>query len=278
MYIHDNMTIKWKSHGVQFCALFKLDDDADLANPRQGDRDTVMACFHPKYTLGDDLGATAKSPEEFWREMVKTNVSARELVEAARNEVISGLRIVEKDGDRFDLCSLDNGKSEAIYVGLPEEALPSAILEEIDVKGAMDVMEKHAVWLPLWLYDHSGLSMSCGAPEYYDQWDSSMIGWIVYFKPKYFSSQTWREDGLDIMQGDVAEYNKFLEGDIWSYTIYESVDGAWDEIDYAGGFLGDDLDENGMLDVMELDLYEAIMHGDYEEGEAKLKVSSSYEF
>ena len=55
-----------------------------------------------------------------------------------------------------------------------DEYLESEGLTESDI----------AVKLPLWLYDHSGISMSCGdrTYPYNDQWDSGLVGTIYVTK------------------------------------------------------------------------------------------------
>lgn len=63
LYCYDDEIIKWiSSCGNLYCLHIQHDDVADN-NPRWwDDHDSVMACFHSRYCLGDKIDAsTAKS-------------------------------------------------------------------------------------------------------------------------------------------------------------------------------------------------------------------------
>lgn len=102
--------------------------------------------------------------------------------------------------------------------------------------------EEGAVWLPLYLYDHSGLTMnttgfSCG-------WDSGQVGYIYataeHMKKCYMVDELTddhREMAEQDLKHQVAEFDLFLRGEIYGYVI-EDADG--DEIDSCWGFIGDE--------------------------------------
>jgi hypothetical protein len=104
--------------------------------------------------------------------------------------------------------------------------IPDDISEE-DIKKYMD---KHFVMLPLYLMDHSGLSISTGS--FGCPWDSGQVGFIYVDKDS--------KDYDDLTAGLTSEvdiYNKFLSGDVWGYDI-ENGDG--DVVDSCFGFYGFD--------------------------------------
>jgi hypothetical protein len=86
--------------------------------------------------------------------------------------------------------------------------------------------ENVCVILPLYLYDHSGITMktsrfSCG-------WDSGQVGFI------FVSKETVREEYrvkrinqklidkvTEVLEGEVKTYDQYLTGDIYGYKIYE---------------------------------------------------------
>ena len=107
------------------------------------------------------------------------------------------------------------------------------------------------VILPLYIYDHSGLSMSCGRnmgsidprgvnPFDSAAWDTSMVGFIFDTKgtreecgcEKFTDEKI--EEGL---RAEVESYDMYLRGECFYYVI-EDEDG--NELDSCAGFLGDD--------------------------------------
>ena len=90
-----------------------------------------------------------------------------------------------------------------------------------------DAIKKDSlVVLPLYLYDHSGISMSVGsfvgrAPH--AEWDSGMVGYI------YATKEAIKAEGVDIataeeiLRKEVEIYDKYLQGDFYGYTAYKNT-------------------------------------------------------
>lgn len=94
--------------------------------------------------------------------------------------------------------------------------------------------------LPLYLYDHSGLTMSTAA--FHCPWDSGQVGWIYVTHAALRKehdmkrvSRRIREAALALMRVEVSEYDQYLTGDVWTVDI-EDRDG--EIIDSCGGFYG----------------------------------------
>ena len=93
--------------------------------------------------------------------------------------------------------------------------------------------------LPLYLLDHSGISMSTSS--FACHWDSGQVGWI--YMPISTARENWPslpEDELHeaaerCLRAEVEEYDAYLRGDTWGYTI---EDEHGDEIESCWGFLG----------------------------------------
>jgi len=105
-----------------------------------------------------------------------------------------------------------------------------------------------AIYLPLYLYDHSGLTMSTG--PFSCPWDSGQVGWI-YASPesvrKEFGKRITKqikEKVLKILEAEVAEYDSYLKGEVYGYQV-KNEDG--EEIDSCWGFIGDPK-ENGLIE------------------------------
>ena len=86
--------------------------------------------------------------------------------------------------------------------------------------------EDVCVILPLYLYDHSGITMnttgfSCG-------WDSSQVGWIFVSKEKVRKDYNVKRINKELVEkvtkvlvGEVETYDQYLIGDVYGYEIYE---------------------------------------------------------
>ena len=80
LYCYDDEIIKWTCGDNLYCLHIQHDDVADN-NPRWwDDHDSVMACFHPRYRLGDKVDAS--TAEEFWNNLVYKYCSDEEIINA----------------------------------------------------------------------------------------------------------------------------------------------------------------------------------------------------
>lgn len=104
------------------------------------------------------------------------------------------------------------------------------------------------VMLPLYLYDHSGITMSTG--KFSCPWDSGRVGTIFVTKDalkKEFNRERLTPEILkraeEILQGEVKEYDEYLRGNVYRYTITKDEPdddpGDGEHIDSCGGYLGD---------------------------------------
>lgn len=111
-------------------------------------------------------------------------------------------------------------------------------------------------YLPLYLYDHSGITMRAGTPggsnPFSDPWDSGCVGLIYVSWATVQREYGWkritakRRTQLETyLRGEVEVYDQYLRGDVYGFVI-ENWDG--DAIDSCWGFYGDDPKVNGMLD------------------------------
>ena len=79
--------------------------------------------------------------------------------------------------------------------------------------------EGEVVILPLYLYDHSGITISTSS--FSCRWDSGQVGFIFVSKYKI------KKEGIDeskveeYLKGEVETYDKYLTGEVYQYTIYE---------------------------------------------------------
>jgi len=100
--------------------------------------------------------------------------------------------------------------------------------------------------LPLYLMDHSGVSMSVkpfGCP-----WDSGQVGVIIVTPEKLKSECIKREKAIGILTGEVKTYNQYLTGDVYGFMLQEITkcdccgESKLEVIDSCCGFFGFDLE------------------------------------
>ena len=91
---------------------------------------------------------------------------------------------------------------------------------------------KGLIVLPLYLYDHSGITMSTS--QFSCTWDSGQVG-IIYVE-KGFEDMS-DEDLVRRLKAEVVEYDNFLTGNCFGYTIEDS---EGEVLDSCWGYLGDE--------------------------------------
>lgn len=271
MNMYDNDTVKWENDGKLYCLHVQCDEDPP--NPRR-DWDnpiTVMACWHRRYRLGDNI--EDKDPESFWQRLVRENLSEKEIMAAAKAGKLTGIRVAKCRGkDKKGLVNIyetcqwqspigDGEPKECLeYEEVSEDTAVYYLLDDLTVGHCLTLMEPYAEWMPIWLYDHSGITISCGTRhgQFNDRWDSGQVGWIVVLKktiikecgaeyvldnagerikvehphengPSTWSyltrpltDKTWRSRAMEIMKGDVEVYDQYLTGDVYGFTLYSA--------------------------------------------------------
>ncbi len=117
--------------------------------------------------------------------------------------------------------------------------------------------------LPLYLYDHSGITMNTGG--FHCPWDSGQVGLIYVSLEKAAkewpqkmdeTEENWKHRITEYLKGEVREYDHYLTGSVFRYQVFEPLvpnadpddEDDWDEIDSCWGFYGDYSDENGCLE------------------------------
>jgi len=103
------------------------------------------------------------------------------------------------------------------------------------------IKRKDVISLPLYLYDHSGITIST-AP-FSCPWDSGQVGYIYVTKDEHrkaFScKRVDKKKVYDYLRAEVETYDNYLTGDVYGYCVEdengENIDSCW-------GFFGDTKD------------------------------------
>lgn len=134
----------------------------------------------------------------------------------------------------------------------------------IPLEHVQRILEKYFVMLPVFMYDHSGITLSTSDTMFRAcdsvGWDWGQLGIIYCTMEK--AREEWdgsdedaRKKAVSRMTGEIAVYDQYVMGDVWGYvceeaTVCDHGDVHWDTLDSCWGFFGTDAKENGMRDAM----------------------------
>ena len=130
------------------------------------------------------------------------------------------------------------------------------------------VGNRNAIVLPLYLLDHSGLTIStqCGGFRACDPagWDWGQVGFIYAMSAairKAFRvqriSRRLRARVEEVLCAEVGVYNQYLQGDVYGFTLTDRQTG--ETIDACWGFYGDDPQTNGMAEHLSPEHRDALL-------------------
>jgi len=122
--------------------------------------------------------------------------------------------------------------------------------------------DNKALVLPLYLYDHSGISMSTNRSYPFNcLWDSGQVGWIYCtyedIRKEYsvkHVTKTILDKASKVLECEVRTFDQFLTGDIFGFVLSKvqkcgKCDHvSEDTIESVWGFYGSNWKENGMVD------------------------------
>jgi hypothetical protein len=112
------------------------------------------------------------------------------------------------------------------------------------------VQREDVLSIPIYLMDHSGLSISTG--PFGDPWDSGHLGYIFVeysrIREQFLVSEVTPEIAVQAtknLESEVKVMDQYLRGEAYGYRLF-SPEGK--EVDSCWGFYGADPAENGMYD------------------------------
>lgn len=242
------------------CSLI-IERDDDPVDPRiDYDPFGHMICWHRRYSLGD--GHKYSTPEDFLRDLYRKSIrdGGKRLVSFLKSGDARGAKLVYNRRSReWELHSryyLQTvlGKSEPSWEleqSAPKEQLSDSgwffdtMLDALTIDDLKELIaeQRDIIILPLYLYDHSGLSMSTGpfvGRAVHAEWDSGQVGYIYADHDDILNSfgqvtpETVKQ-AKECLEGEVEAYDAYLRGDCWGYRTFmygQEMDSCW-------GFLGD---------------------------------------
>ena len=199
--------------------LLRIVSDECPDNPRDWDNVGTMVCFHKRRGLGDKHDW--HDPQDFL--LTTAFGKDNDQREDERNEAYNNEDETYKDP------------------------------EDIPLKKLFDIVrEKYAI-LPLYLYDHGGITMK--TTPFSCRWDRGQVGYIYASKEDVLrnynaTEENWHEVGEEGLRHEVSTYDDYITGAVFGYQLHEIKDNeATDDIvESCYGFFGNNTATNGILD------------------------------
>ena len=94
-----------------------------------------------------------------------------------------------------------------------------------EMKGEIEKSEDTFLILPLYIYDHSGITIS--TKPFSCRWDSGQIGFVFVSKKKVLEEYNNLDDETlekvtNVLEGEVKEYDKYLCGEVYGFVVYKT--------------------------------------------------------
>jgi hypothetical protein len=223
-----DMGVNYSVEGLPVTAELRYDDMYDSSMALDYCRVGHMIVAHTRYTLGDE------------QDVPDTEVTC-EVCEGTGYRVTFDIESgdeTEPKGSMWDepACAMCDG-SGSIDIGIIEWAKRE--------HGA-------TVILPLYFYEHSGISISAGTfgstpgYPYNDPWDAGMIGVIFDTEQGRNDTGVKAEDIEKALRGEVEEYDRYLRGEVYYYNV--EIDD--EHYDGCGGFIGTEHAEQSVYEAL----------------------------
>ncbi len=243
-------------------------------SPREWSNVSRMVCWHRNYSLGDEHNYT--SPEDFLNNLVRENIKEATIINfVKRKKTSNGLELRYNRSEKlwelwgFAYRSLFGEKHEPKFQCLesiyPLNYLLDDIVEAMSFEDKWKLLERHAgiIHLPLYLYDHSGITMN--TTGFSCKWDSGQVGYAYVSKEDIYkegirakgksgryvktTDRNWKNAAHAVIEDEVSTYDMYLKNEVYGYIVDKQLeDGSWEELhDSCWGFYsenyGDELIE-----------------------------------
>ena len=192
----------------------------DHDSPRDWDNLGTMVCFHRRYNLGD--------------------VQESRHVGSWLADMLESLDIPN--------CDQYGNYTDHWYYFINDLANNYPEAKE----KAWDILDKHIFMLPLYLDDHSGITIN--TTGFSCPWDSGQLGFIYVTKAdvrkewgKQRISKKLEQLIYKNLRAEVEVYDQYLTGDVWGYVI---EDRHGEVLDSCWGFYGYDYCEQEVKKIV----------------------------
>lgn len=132
-----------------------------------------------------------------------------------------------------------------------------------ELKAKIIEKENPLVIKPLYMYDHSGITIA--TESFGCQWDSGQIGWVYITKKTIDACGThikndetfaqYKKRLEEYLENEVKTYDQYLRGEVYLFQLTDEND---EEIDSCGGFYGDEWKTNGISEQVGEEFLDAL--------------------
>lgn len=211
----------------------QMDGDG-IPNPREDDGNLgTMVCWHPRYILGDE--PPKYDPDTWLAELLRKEQSGHPYYGKTVYDFLTNSTgyacLVQEDG-QYHLKVRQSAEED--FTTVSSTAIPNDLCDIPDwfLYDCCEVLTPNQImkilteqlgyfFMPLYLYDHSGLMMS--VKSFNDTWDSGAVGWIYTTKDRakeLWGSDYWDEErAIKEMTDEVELYNAYLSGEAYGIII-----------------------------------------------------------
>lgn len=226
----------------------KVEYDDTPINPRTDyDNFGKMVCWHSRYDLGDKHDFS--EPSEFLKQLARDSLSADEVINFVKKGGCNSVKLeYDRHNREWELKEYSEyfNKWFTEYTFFPKtlkgsDMVKESILDCLSMETLKELADKNNVIMPLYLYDHSGITISCShSYPYNDRWDAGQVGWIyasyddIQREFGGVNSETL-EKAKQVLRSEASTYDDYLRGECYGYTIEKN--GV--EVESCWGYLGD---------------------------------------
>lgn len=244
----------------------KIEHDNDAQNPRKDhDNADIMFCKHSRYTLGDEdaddpftevsfVRLTSPNGTPYVLDDSNTangdNLIMDEVLELLEAHAEQARELADDLGDETSAL-----RGDAEHIAAEEDAVRAEAGRHYlhSTKWESEYRQRPGIALcrPLYLYDHSGITISAGS--FGCEWDSGQVGW-QYVTDEALQAE-WAGDeaaALRYMDATLQTYDDYITGNVHGFEVERGTlgettyaDGTteptirWEHEDSCWGFYGD---------------------------------------
>lgn len=249
-----------------------MQDDNVFESPRDWDNLGRMICWHRRYNLGDDHSYSSR--EDFIMDLARESLmndetgylegladekygSATIQLFEGDSDIEDGWAILDGDGEPYGVSgyyntqttgydSKEDAETDLEYLIEEFQDIDTYVEEYADIDDLWHLITNgdNFVILPLYLYDHSGITMN--TTGFTCRWDSGQVGYIYASKKdivkEYGKFDAERAEKQLI--SEVKSYDQYITGDVYGFILEEKVkcescgDVEYEHVDSCWGFYG----------------------------------------
>ena len=228
-----------------------IEQDTTPENPRYDWDGNIghMMCWHRNYQLGDYKENSYSDNLDFLNNLLRARVSESTILNFVKNHRAANFLTLDYDRHRKVWVLGQELRHEipnfrVIEENEKKEWLVDAVIDALLQADKWRLLERHAgiVYLPLFLYDHSGITMNVDG--FNDPWDSGQVGYIYTDKKTIMQNvggyyvgnnvdgrfvktteRNWKKVAYHDMESEVSIYDQYLTGQVYGIITEEFAEG-----------------------------------------------------